>query len=602
MSLEEQYLKRKNSYEKLFKKQTQTINFVSLLRLIIFISAIGFSVFFYLVKRYYISFTLFTALIYLFIILINRHSKLVYSRKCCFTMCKINENALKRLNGEWKSFDDTGEEFVQDNHNFSKDLDIFGKGSLFQYFNTANTYLGRRKLKIILTSLNYSIEEIYDRQEAVRELSVNLGWRQRFMAEGKIAAGQMGNPDPLLNWGKESSKLFNYFLFVPISRILPVITIGIIVWYFIIRNIPYYLPLLFIGIQILILKFNSKEIDKILNSVYKYKKDIEVYNRMIYLVEKKKFKSKYLKELHRNLMSEKRISVTQQITKLAKLTSLISDRQNFFYFMINSIILWDFQCIIELERWKKESGNLLKQWLDTIAELETLSSLSVLKYDNPQWTMPRFQNSSLILKAKNIGHPLLTKNRVCNDLDIGINKSIILITGSNMSGKSTLLRTAGINLVLAYAGAPVCAESFCCSIMNIYTCMRISDNLEENISSFYAEILRIKELMNAVNKKEPVFFLLDEIFRGTNSKDRHTGAKVLIEKLSKENTLGFVSTHDLELGDIEKTNIKVKNYHFREYYKDNRINFDYKLRSGISTTRNALYLMRMAGIEIEEKS
>lgn len=206
-----------------------------------------------------------------------------------------------------------------------------------------------------------------------------------------------------------------------------------------------------------------------------------------------------------------------------------------------------------------------------------------------------------MFNAKSMAHPLLGDRAVCNDLTLKKPSNIVLITGSNMSGKSTLLRTAGVNLVLAYAGAPVRAKKFSCSIMNIYTCMRISDNLEENISSFYGEILRIKGIVEACGRGEQVFFLLDEIFKGTNSIDRHLGAKILIKNLENGKTCGMVSTHDLELAEMEEeSGGKIKNYHFKEYYEDGKIKFDYKLRTGVSTTRNALYLMKMAGIDIGE--
>lgn len=598
-NIERQYLKRKSCYEKLLKKQNQTINFISALRLIIFISLIGFTILFYTIKRYYLATIILTILSILFIALINKHSRLKYNKKCSTMICEINEGSLKRLKGEWKTFGDAGEEFINNNHNYSKDLDILGKGSLFQYINAANTYLGREKLKEILSAPNYSIEEIYDRQQSVKELSANLGWRQRFMAEGKIATKRKENPELLFKWGKEVSSLFCNRSFIVMSRILPVITIGTIFIYFLMGNIPDYFPLILIGIQVIILKLNAKESNRILNLVYKYKKDIEAYSKMLSLIEKKKFKSKYLLKLQKNLIGESELTATQQINKLSGLANLISDRANLFCQLMNVITLWEYHLLIRFEGWKKEFGGCIEQWLEVIADIEALSSLAIIKHDHPEWIMPEIRDSSLIFKAKNIGHPLLTKKPICNDLQMGKEESILLITGSNMSGKSTLLRTAGINLVLAYAGAPVCAESFCCSIMKIYTCMRISDNLEENISSFYAELLRIRQIIDATKRKEPLFFLLDEIFRGTNSKDRHTGAKVLIEKLSKEKALGLISTHDLELSDIEKRNSKVKNYHFREYYKNNQINFDYKLRSGVSTTRNAIYLMKIAGIEIE---
>jgi DNA mismatch repair ATPase MutS len=235
--------------------------------------------------------------------------------------------------------------------------------------------------------------------------------------------------------------------------------------------------------------------------------------------------------------------------------------------------------------------------VDTAAELEGLASLAIIHFDHPEWAMPEIVPDNAGIVAVNMGHPLLV-NSICNDISIDKHAGILLITGSNMSGKSTLLRTVGINLVLAYAGAPVCARQFRCSLLRIYTCMRVSDNLGKNISSFYAELLRIKQIVSASQTEGKIFFLLDEIFKGTNSQDRHTGAKVLIRQLSKVGAMGMVSTHDQELGDHE-SELGIRNYHFREYYKNDEIYFDYKLRSGISTTRNAMYLIKMAGIDVE---
>jgi DNA mismatch repair ATPase MutS len=339
-------------------------------------------------------------------------------------------------------------------------------------------------------------------------------------------------------------------------------------------------------------------ISRNLDTVYKYKDTIFIFNSLLMHIEKKKFSSEYLKNLKLKLINKGGITSSFQIKKLANLVNLVSDRKNMYYLPINILTLWDYQCLINLQRFKIASGPYLKTWLEVIGEMEALNSLSIIAYEHRDWTMPKFQTGSPVFKARKLGHPLLGNSRVYNDINIEKSQNVLLITGSNMSGKSTLLRTTGINLVLAYAGAPVCAESFSCSIMDIYTCMRTSDNLEKNISSFYAELLRIKKLVTATKDKAPIFFLLDEIFKGTNSIDRHTGATVLVTKLSTENALGFVSTHDLELGDIENTNKKVKNYHLREYYKENKLYFDYKLRPGVSTTRNALYLMKMAGLEI----
>jgi DNA mismatch repair ATPase MutS len=336
----------------------------------------------------------------------------------------------------------------------------------------------------------------------------------------------------------------------------------------------------------------------IFDTANKYKDAIRMYYRLILFFEQQNFRSEYLKTLKSRLVNNKGLTACQQINKLSKIIDAIDNRSNAFFFIINLLTLWDYQFILVLENWKKTSGASLEKWFEAIGEVEALCSLSVLKHDNPEWAEPEFSEGSLCYEAKELGHPLLSKTRVTNDLQLRNNASVMLITGSNMSGKSTLLRTAGINLVLAYAGVPVCAKSYRCSLMQIRSCMRTTDNLEQNTSSFYAELLRIREIIQASERGEKLFFLLDEIFKGTNSFDRHTGAEAVINKLSKSTALGLVSTHDLELGELEHKNGNVRNYHFREFYKDDKIYFDYKLRTGVSTTRNASYLMKMAGIDL----
>ncbi|MGI6357904.1 MAG: MutS family DNA mismatch repair protein [Bacillota bacterium] len=278
------------------------------------------------------------------------------------------------------------------------------------------------------------------------------------------------------------------------------------------------------------------------------------------------------------------------------------------FFLVNVLTLWDYQCLFALEDWRQESGQRLRTWLQVLAEVEALSSLANIRFEHPEWAMPQIISErgqpaagSDVLHAENMGHPLL-QQPVTNHFSLGSSAQIALITGSNMSGKSTFLRTVGCNLVLAYAGAPVCASGFRCSLFHLWTCMRVSDNLEQSISSFYAEVLRIKRIAAAAKNQQQVFFLLDEIFKGTNSQDRHIGARALISQLQRDGAYGLVSTHDLELGDLQAaSNGKITNYHFREYYENSQIRFDYRLRAGISTTRNALYLIRMAGIELEDE-
>jgi DNA mismatch repair ATPase MutS len=592
------YANRKKHYENLLKRQNQTISFISLLRFVIFVSGLGFTIFLYLKDVYYLSLSVLITASVAFILFAIKHRKVKYNKIRCAILCDINENSIKRVDNNWKDIVDSGKDFMDEEHNYSKDLDIFGENSLFQWINTGITYFGRQKLKDSVSSPKYAPKEIYKRQEAVKELSNNIGWTQRFAAEAILSENKNHNPEDLFNWAEEKNEFFLKPMVIAVIRILPVITISLLVSSLIFPNISYKLGLLGIVLHIVLLAVGYKEISKNLDTVYTYKNTILIYNKLLIHIEKKRFNSEYLVALKEKLLNDEKITASFQIKKLAKLVTLVSDRKNIYYLPINILSLWDYQCLINLQRFKKASGASLKLWLEIIGEMEALNSLSSIAYEHRDWAMPIFEATPPVFKAKGLGHPLLGSNKVSNDVLIEKSQNVLLITGSNMSGKSTLLRTCGINLVLAYAGAPVCAESFNCSIMDIYTCMRTSDNLEKNISSFYAELLRIKKLVTATKDKAPLFFLLDEIFKGTNSIDRHTGAKVLVTKLSTENALGFVSTHDLELGDIENSNSKVRNYHLREYYKNDKLYFDYKLRPGVSTTRNALYLMKMAGLEI----
>lgn len=592
------YINRKKHYYNLLKKQNETISFISLLRFIIFASGLGFTIFFYLRHNYYLTLCVFIGASFIFVFLAIKHNKIKHNKIRCSILCDINENSLSRLNNNWKHFSDSGEDFIDEDHNYSKDLDIFGESSLFQWINSCTTYLGRKKLKDTLSSPIYSAEEIHKRQDVIIELADNIGWSQRFQAEAILSENKNHDPEELFQWAQDKNEFFLKPIVISIINILPIITILLFISSLIFSRVLYKIGLIAIVLQIILLIIGYKEVNRNLSTVYDYKNTIIIYNNLLMLIEKKKFSSEYSKKLKERLINAEGLKASFQIRKLVKLVNLISDRKNIYYLPINILFLWDYQCLIKLQRFKKASGDSLKSWLEVIGEMEALNSLSTIAYEHSDWAMPKFQEGSPIFKGKKLGHPLLGSKRIYNDVFIERSQNVLLITGSNMSGKSTLLRTTGINLVLAYAGAPVCAEDFCCSIMDIYTCMRTSDNLEKNISSFYAELLRIKKLVSATENKAPIFFLLDEIFKGTNSIDRHTGAKVLVSKLSTENALGFVSTHDLELGEIENTNKRVKNYHLKEYYKDDKLYFDYKLRTGVSTTRNALYLMKMAGLEI----
>jgi len=595
----QQYERREGRFIKQLQKQQKTERSISNLRLAVFTLGIGATITLYILHNYILSALVFFVTAALFIYLVIRHSRLTDKIKYTTLLRDINSNSLKRLKGEWNTFADDGGEFQDDEHNYSKDLDIFGKDSLFQWINTAKTYVGRCKLRELFLGAVGNREDVLERQEAVVELAAMLSWRQRFLAEAMFVSGVFRNPQDILSWAKESNELFRKPWLIAAISICPVITVLLAVTGFVLNLISWSVPIIALVIQFALLSYKAKARNRMFSISESYAGDLRVYYKMLKLFEEQDFESPQIKKIAEGIRTKEGSSATRQIGKLSSLVDSIANRRNAFYLIFNIVTLWDFHHIVALERWKQKSGPFLQDWFDALAKVEALTSLANIRFDNPDWAMPKLHtDNQTFIKAKGLGHPLLS-GRVHNDLAIDSTKKVLLITGSNMSGKSTLLRTAGINLVLAYAGAPVCAKSFETSMLEIYTSMRVSDNLKENISSFYAELLRIKEIVRNAEAGKKVFFLLDEVFKGTNSLDRHTGAKVLINKLSTTKSIGLVSTHDLELCDLDKENPGIDNYHFQEHYRDGKICFDYRLRPGPSVTRNALYLMRLVGIEVE---
>ncbi|MDD4169308.1 MAG: DNA mismatch repair protein MutS [Desulfotomaculaceae bacterium] len=599
----QKYERRESRYNKLLQKQEKADGHICYLRLVVFITGFGVAVPMYILQNWVLLTADLVSFTTLFIYVVMRHEKLKNRMEYTTILRDINSCSLKRIKGEWNTFTDDGGDFKDGSHKYSGDLDIFGKNSLFQWINTANTYIGRRKLHELLSGVTGHSDDTRARQEAVDELAAMLTWRQRFSAEGMMAKGRMRDPEGLIDWVRERNEYFRNFGVIAMAKIFPVVTSILVLTGFALNKIPWYLPTAALVWQFALLSHKSKERRRILTISENYANDLKVYYQMLKLFEKRNFKSTLIKGIKDGIKNKEGLEVYRQVDRLSAIINSISNRRNLFYVFFNILLLLDFQHIIALERWKQKAKHSLNKWFEALGQIEALASLAVIRYENPTWVMPVIcDGNETVFAAKELGHPLLPESRTHNDLAFSKQVKVLLITGSNMSGKSTLLRTAGINLVLAYAGAPVCARWFQASIMEINTCMRVSDDLGENISSFYAELLRIKNIVSEANTGKRVFYLFDEIFKGTNSMDRHTGAKVLINKLSQTNSIGLASTHDLELCELEGENNRIANYHFREYYRNGKIYFDYKLCPGPSTTRNALYLMQMAGIDVDENT
>ena len=587
------YENRKNEGKKIYKEIANNCNMVSFLRLVTFMIFIASCFSIYYIGKNYLIYGVLIISIVLFIYFVYLHSKKLEEKVRREKYIEINEEAMQRIDGGWKSFQDTGSEFLNIKHPFVNDLDIFGDHSLFQWVNTTKTSYGRKKLASLLSLNELPIkEEIYERQQAVKELGINIDFRQKLQVEGSLKDSALGDTGNFIQWckGKNENILGSFMKIAMI--LLPVVFLSVTFLYFFTDYIISIFPVSIGILNFLVLKLGTKERNEALDIVYELKSSIYTYFNMIKIVEDETFHSNKLTKIKSRLINDE-FNFTEEMKELNSIANKIADRKNMIYIIINVALLWDYHLLTRLEYWRRKNSERLERWLEALGEIEALCAIANISGDNPNWTYGEI-TEDLSLEGENVSHPLLGERAVANSFSLNNNNRIMLVTGSNMSGKSTFLRTIGINTIFTYVGAPVNGTAYKCPILNIYTCMRIGDNLEENISSFYAEILRIKSLINATDNGERVLFMLDEIFRGTNSKDRHTGAEILINQLSEKTAIGLVSTHDLELCDLEE----VIKYNFREHYENNEIKFDYKLRKGKSTTRNAIYLMKMAGINI----
>jgi DNA mismatch repair ATPase MutS len=537
-----------------------------------------------------LSFVFFTG----FGLLVRYHNKIKQSLQLYQKMIQINQEEIERLNYKFKNFN-KWDQFSDEQHAYSGDLDLYGKNSLFQLINRAETQAGIYKMKSWLE--NYANKNtIETRQKAVQELIPLVEWRQKIQAHGRK---KMDDTDSgLYDWlkGKDSirNSIFYKIVSYPVMLIAIVLIIGILY-----QMIPlfYIFPVIIFNGVLLMKKWDySKTTYELTSSSVKLLQSIR---QIIILIENQKFHHEHLNQIKSGLIKNE-IRSSEKILKLQKIFDLLNLRGNQMYHIFNIIFLLDFIFLLKAERWRAKYKNEISEWFDNIAEMEALNSIAAFAFANEKYIFPKVNEGAPIFSAEKLGHPLIpSKQRINNDFQLKGKGAIGVVTGSNMSGKSTFLRTIGVNAVLAFAGAPVCADQLELSIFQVFTSMRTKDNLEENISSFYAELLRLKMLLQNINENRPVLFLLDEILKGTNSADRHIGAESLIIQLSQLNAFGLISTHDLKLGKLKLKTDKLRNYNFSSSIDGQEIIFDFKLRDGICRSTNASQLMAKIGIQID---
>ncbi len=512
-------------------------------------------------------------------------------------LISINKNEEAALNHQYLDFPD-GAEWKPALHHYANDLDIFGRASLYQYANRTTSEQGNKLFADWLLA-PASIDIIKQRQETVKELTPEKEWRQQLQALGINNHLTLKTETNILHWLKEESRFIQNKLWGILRIVFPVLsftTLGLYITDVI--SFDRFLPIMLVFLAI------SLWVSKLIMPDYvrlnKITGELETLSSSISCIENKDFTSPLLSTLKKDFSSTE-AKASSTIKNLKKILDRLDYRLNPIVFIpLSAFVCWDLQQIFALENWKRKNKTITANWFSSLANFEAISSIANLSFNHPDWSFPEIVNKDAVFIGEEIGHPLIPKEkRVCSSFSTeGVNQ-ISLVTGSNMAGKSTFLRSVGVNIVLAMMGAPVCAKNISVSHLKVMSSMRISDNLEESTSTFYAELKKLKEIIDAVYANEKAFLLLDEILRGTNSADRHTGSSALLKQLIQHNAAGVVATHDLELAKLsEEFPANIHNYHFDVKVNNDELYFDYKLNKGICRSMNASILMKKIGIEL----
>jgi DNA mismatch repair ATPase MutS len=580
----------------LYKKLQKSASQIAGLRVVIFIIATALFVYFINQRELGIALGVLFSFLILFIFLIKRHNHLKFQRDQYKFLAEINVEELARQEGDLSSIENGADFFIKD-HTYAEDLDILGNHSVYQLLNRTTTYPGKKLLAKRLLGEKSSVG-LTEKQVSVIELMGIPMFMQEYQALGRHVKADkedflnfnswLINKPNLIN--KKGIKFWSYFLPAVFLIVFAIASIF---------SITYYTMLPIVLVNLILLGKQHKYALEVVDNTAKSLKMLRSFVNHIDLVEQQNFSKGLLSELASEFNREGHRAKIE-IGKITSLLEHLQTRNNIFHLFVNIPALMDIHWLIRIENWQERNRDNIHHWFDALAEFELLISLAGHAFANREWVMPEINETPYFLKSKNLGHPLIAKDkRINNDFEMEEKGKVILLTGPNMAGKSTFLRTIGVNIILAQIGSTVCASEFSFNEeMKVFTAMRIKDNLSESISSFYAELSRIKQLLELVEKDVPVLYFLDEILKGTNSADRHKGAEALIKQLSKLKVSGFVSTHDLELGEMAKKMNTVNNYSFESIIDNGNINFDYRIREGICQSFNASELMRQMGIDV----
>jgi DNA mismatch repair ATPase MutS len=586
----EHYSLNIGKYTEILKLLRQRSAFISVFRLLVFAAVVCCI---YLLVKHFSSIIVAAIILLsvLFIVLVRISLTLSAKRNLTRELLFVNKNELNILAGKENEF--PSHAIVHDPAMHTYDLDIFGTRSIFHLLNRTTTTYGNKVLSQMLNEPILDEYTIKEQQEAIKVFSPQMETRQLITAHGLVEKEKEGKIEDVITWIKSTEKLSNKKWLNILRLILPVFNIISFIYYLDTDNlIPVSIGILacwlLVGIHFKYINDQHTLTGKKTTILQQY----ALILKHFYTADPGQ--SKMIMQLQNTAKN-----AHHEIFRLSKLMNLLDQRLNLLVnFILNSFFLYDLQCIIALEKWKTKNSTDFISWIQTVGKIEALNSLSAFAFNNPDYCYAEIIKDKPQILATQMAHPLISRNeQVANDIAAGINEKLLLITGSNMSGKSTFLRTLGVNLLLAQCGAPVCATTFKFTPLQILSSIRISDSLQDNTSYFMAELKRLREIITQLETGIPALVLIDEVLRGTNSDDKTHGSESLIIKLLKYNCLSLFASHDLSLSTLENTHQdKISNYCFESTITNGELLFDYRLHAGVATNKNASFLMEKMGI------
>jgi hypothetical protein len=530
----------------------------------------------------------------LFLLLVILHDRVIGRRRRAERAVAFYERGLARIEDRWIGTGEAGGRFIDAQHPYAQDLDLFGPGSMFELLCTARTRAGEETLAGWLRSPS-GREAVAERHDAVTELKPRLDLREDLALLGDDLRSSV-DTDGLVEWGRRAPVLRSQAARV-VALVLVAATLAALAALAMGAGPLFLFPALLLQGSFA-LAFRNR-VRSVVQAVNRPAHDLALLADVMERLERESFRSPRLTVLKRELERHGR-SPARQIRRLHRLVELLQSRENQFFAPFAALLLWATQLAFGIERWRLESGPLITRWIEAAGELEALLALASYASENPQDVLPELVDDGPLLDAEEMGHPLIPLDRgVRNSVELGRARRLLIVSGSNMSGKSTFLRTVGVNVVLALMGAPVRARRLRLTPLMAGATLRIQDSLHEGRSRFYAEISRIRRLLDLTDDGIPVLFLLDELLHGTNSHDRKLGAEAIIGSLLRRGAVGLVTTHDLALtGIAERLGRQALNGHFEDWLQDGRMVFDYRIRPGVVTKSNALARMRAVGLDV----